>query len=105
MKASSALSDGLISHYPESVHAVSLFSLCPHKCRKNQSQKYLELRRDLFFLSLAIPGFQTGRERKGGCRVSTTISRRGKDAWHSESSGWDSLISPRALSVLEDHYF
>lgn len=54
-----------------------------------------------FSVSLAMPGSQTGR----GRRVSTMISRRGEDAWHCESSGWDSLISPIAFAVLEDHCF
>lgn len=108
MKERSALSGGLISHYPEPAQACVFVLPLPPQVQKGSNPEIFRIKKGLcvfFFLSLAIPGCQTGRGRKGGCRVSTTISRRGKDAWHSESSGWDSLISPRALSVLEDHCF
>lgn len=82
-----------------------LRSPLPSQVQGRSIPEIFRIKRGLIFFSIASPGFQTRGERKEGRRVSTTISRRGKDAWHWESSVWDSLISPRALSVLEDHCF
>lgn len=103
MKASSTLSGAFISHYPAPVHARLCSPSAPASGGRINPRNILR-EEGIFLICLAIPDFQTGRGR-GGCRLSTTISGRGEDAWHWESSGWDSLISPRALSVLEDHCF
>lgn len=105
MKESSALSGALISPYPKPAHACDFVLPLPPQVQKRSIPEILRIKKGLIFSLFCHPRLSDWGERKGGCWVSTTISRRGKDAWHSESSGWDSLISPRALSVLEDHYF
>lgn len=70
MKELNALAGGLIPHSPEPAHVLAFVLLCPHKCKEDESQKYLELRGDFFFSLLPSQAFRPGEKgrRDAGCQ-------------------------------------
>lgn len=71
-------SGGLIPHSPEPAHVHAFVLLCPHKCTEDESQKYFELRGDLFFFLSCHPRLSDLGEKEGGMQGVNNNKQEGK---------------------------
>lgn len=101
MKELDALAGALIPHSPEPARVLAFVLLCPQKCREDESQKYLELRGDLFFSLLPSQAFRPGvGGKEGGMQGVNNNKQEGKRCLaHGEFSLGQFDLSQSTLSA------